>query len=258
VLDVESNSNEVLVGVDERVGDRGKGGVVGGERDASNGLDSTHESLDEVLLVDVQDGSVEALTLVVDLRDGHTVGERGDVEHVQQGSLGRSDLSTGLNELQVGGNFNGTTSDLGGDTEGLEERGLSGLHTGVSSGNKDIGRSDGTGTSRGSDNVGQDDVPDLLKVVVGENETDVAWTMSVRDWQDRRDVMTTERTLDVGKETLVLGEVGAQDADSATNHGVLSHEDDTTATESLTDLVHLLGGDLEHEIMSTHAFRRFS
>lgn len=46
------------------------------------------------------------------------------------------------------------------------------------------------------------------------------------------------------KETLVLGEVGHQDAHGTANHGVLSHEDDTTATESLTDLVHLLGGDL--------------
>jgi hypothetical protein len=70
--------------------------------------------------------------------------------------------------------------------------------------------------------------------------------------------MTMEHTLDVGKETLVLGEIGAQDADSTTNHGVLSHEDDTTATKSLTDLMHLLGRDLEREIMSMHASRRFS
>ena len=29
-----------------------------------------------------------------------------------------------------------------------------------------------------------------------------------------------------------------------TYHGVLSHEDDTLSTESATDLVHLLGGDI--------------
>jgi hypothetical protein len=48
----------------------------------------------------------------------------------------------------------------------------------------------------------------------------------------------------VREEALVLGEVGHEDTDSAANHSVLSHKDDTTTTESFTDLVHLLGGDL--------------
>lgn len=48
----------------------------------------------------------------------------------------------------------------------------------------------------------------------------------------------------MGNEALVLGELGHQDTDGTADHGVLSHKDDTTTTESLTDLVHLLGGDL--------------
>ena len=53
------------------------------------------------------------------------------------------------------------------------------------------------------------------------------------------------RTLDVGKKALVLGEVGHEDTDGATNHGVLSHEDGGAASQALADLVHLLGGDLK-------------
>lgn len=219
-----------------------QGGVVGGERDASNLLDGAQEDLDEVVLVDVENIVVETLAIIVDLGDGHSVGEGGDVQHVEEGGLGRSDLSTSRDELQVGDNLNGTTGNLGGDTESLEEGGLAGLHTGVSGGNVDIGGGDGTSTGRGGDTVVKNDTPDLLEVFVGENESDVAWEKSVL----RRGVdgLARQRTLDVGKETLVLREVGHQDADSATNHGVLSHEDGGATTEGLADLVHLLGRDL--------------
>lgn len=51
-------------------------------------------------------------------------------------------------------------------------------------------------------------------------------------------------TLDVGKETLVLGVVVDKTLQSTADHGVLSHEDDTLAAERLTDLVHLLRRDI--------------
>ena len=44
----------------------------------------------------------------------------------------------------------------------------------VSSGNEDIERGNGTGTSGSSDTVGEDLVTDLLKVAIGEDETNVA------------------------------------------------------------------------------------
>lgn len=53
-----------------------------------------------------------------------------------------------------------------------------------------------------------------------------------------------KRTLDVREETLVLGEVADEALQSAADHGVLAHEDDTLATERLADLVHLLRGDI--------------
>lgn len=183
----DSDGKDVLVRVDDGVHDRGQGGEVDSQRDGGNGVDDRLQSSQELLLTNVEDVGSKGLALVVDLRNAHTVGEGRDVEHVEQGSLGGADLATSLNELEIGGDFNGTTGNLGGDTEGLEEGGLAGLHTGVSSGNPDIGGSESTGTSGSSNLVGKDDITNLLEVVVGEDETDVA--------------------LDEGQETLVLRSV---------------------------------------------------
>lgn len=46
-------------------------------------------------------------------------------------------------------------------------------------------------------------------------------------------------TLDMGKKTFVFREVGDQAFQSAAHHGVLAHQDDGTAAERLSDLVHL-------------------
>jgi hypothetical protein len=47
----------------------------------------------------------------------------------------------------------------------------------VSGGNVDIAGGDGTGTSGSSDTVGKNLLTGLLEVGVGENETDVAYTI---------------------------------------------------------------------------------
>ena len=131
VVGLDGDSEDLLVAVDEVVDNGRKGGVAGGQGDSSDGGDGLGEGSKELLLGDVKDIGTEDLTLLVDLGNGHTVGEGRDVEQVQQGSLGGTDLGTFLNELEVGNNFNGTTSNLGGDTESLEEGGLTGFHTSV-------------------------------------------------------------------------------------------------------------------------------
>jgi hypothetical protein len=131
VVGLDGDSQDLLVAVDEVVDNGRKGRVADGQRDGSDGGDGLGEGSKELLLGDVQDIGTEDLTILVDLGDGHTVGEGGDVEQVQQGSLGGTDLATGLNKLEVGDNFNGTTGNLGGDTESLEEGSLTGLHTSV-------------------------------------------------------------------------------------------------------------------------------
>ena len=171
---LNGNRENLLVGVDNGVHDGRQSGEAGGQGDTGNGGDGRGESLEQLGLLDVQDGGSEGVALVVDLVNTHAVCEGRDVQHVEQGSLGGTDLSASLNELEVGGNFDGTTGNLGGDTESLEERGLTRLHTSVTSGDEHIIGSDGTGTGRGSDTVGEDLVTDVLEVTVGEDETDVA------------------------------------------------------------------------------------
>jgi hypothetical protein len=243
VVDLDGDRDGVLVGVDQRVHDRGEGGVVDSQGDGGNGGDGAGEGLEELALLNVEDAGIEGLALVVDLSNAHTVGEGRDVQHVEQGGLGGTDLGAGLNELQIGGDFNGTTGDLGGDTESLEERGLAGLHTSVSSGDEDIERSDGTGTGRGGDAVDENLLTGLLKVGVGEDETNVAWERIalVRRIMDRG---ACKLTLDVRKETLVLRGISDEALERTADHGVLAHQDNGITTESLTDLVHLLRRDI--------------
>lgn len=168
--------------------DGGQGREVQGKRQSGNGSNCARERLEKLLLADVQDVRGESVALVVDLGNTQTIGEGRNVQHVEERGLGGADLATRPDELQVGRDFNGTTSDLGGNTESLEEGGLSGFHTSVASGDPDVGGGDGTSTSRGSDLVGKDPVTDGLEVTVGEDETDVA--------------------TDVGEESLVLGRIG--------------------------------------------------
>lgn len=188
VLGLDGDGDGVLVAVDQAVHNGWQSWVVGGKRDGGDGRDGRAESLEQLALLNVENRGVEGLSLVVDLSNTHTVGERRDVQHVQEGGFGGSDTATSLGDLDIGGNFNGTTSDLGGDTESLEERGLSGFHTSVSGWDVHIGGSDGTSTGRGGDTVVENLLTGSLEVAVGEDEADVA--------------------LDVRQKTLVLGEVG--------------------------------------------------
>lgn len=55
----------------------------------------------------------------------------------------------------------------------------------ISGGNVDIARGDGTGTSGGSDTVGENLLTGFLEVGVGEDETDVAYS-SVNAVRGRR------------------------------------------------------------------------
>ena len=148
-------------------------------------------------------------------------GRRTHVHHVQEGSLGGSNSSSSGNDLNVGDDLDGTPSNLGGDGEGLEEGGLSGLHSGVSSRDPNVDGSEGSSSSRGGDLVGEDVLSNLLKVSGGEDESDVS--------------------LDVGEKLLELRVLGENGSESSSNHGVLSHEDGGLSSERLSDLMHCRG-----------------
>lgn len=49
-----------------------------------------------------------------------------------------------------------------------------------------------------------------------------------------------KRTLNVGKKSFVLWEVGNETLQGSSDHGVLAHENDSVASEGLSDFVHLL------------------
>jgi hypothetical protein len=200
------------------------GWVLESKGDASNGLDTSHEPFDKLALIDIQNVWGEGRSIVIDHRYRHTVCERRDVQHVQEGSFGWSDLGTSNDDFDVRHDFDRTTGNLGGDLESLEERGLSGFHTSVTSGHSDVYGGNGTSTGRGLDLVGDNDLAHILEVTRGEDEANVA--------------------LNVGEETFVLWVLGEDVAQSTADHGVFAHQDDTLATESSADLMHLVRTDV--------------
>lgn len=174
VFSLDGNRQGLLVTVDNGVHDGWQGWEVGRQGDAADVANGGLQASQELLLPDVKNTRAEKLTVIVDLGHVHTVGERRDVQHVEEGGLGSADLESSLDELKFGGDFNGTTRNLGGDAQSLEEGCLIGRHAGVASGNEDIERREGTSTSRGSDSVGKDRGPNFLQVLVGEDKADVA------------------------------------------------------------------------------------
>ena len=177
--------------------DRWEGGEADGQGYGGNGGDGTTEGLDELLFADIEHFRRESVALVINLGNAHAVGEGRDVEHVQEGCLGRTDLVAGLDELQVGGDFNGTAGDLCGDTECLKEGSLAGFHARVAGGNPHVDGGNGTSTGWSSDLIGKNLVTDILELAVGEDEANVA--------------------PDVRDETLVLGMLGLECLKGTTN-----------------------------------------
>ena len=177
--------------------DRWDGGEADCQGDGGNIGDGVAEGLDELLFADVEDLRRESVALVINLDNAHAVGEGGDVEHIQQGCLGRTDLVAGLDELQVGGDFDGTTGDLCGDTESLEEGRLAGFHARVAGGDPHVDGGDGTSTGWSGDLIGKNLVADILELAVGEDEANVA--------------------PDVRDETLVLGMLGLERFEGTTD-----------------------------------------
>ncbi len=224
VLRSKRHREEILVRVDERVSDRRDGWEVDGEGDGGDRLDTRHELVDQRLLLDIQHRGREDRAVIVNLNHDHPVGEGRDVEHVEQRGFGLPDPGSRMDDLHVVHNLDSPPRDLGGDTQSLEERSLSRLHTGVSSWDRDVVGRYCTGTSRSGDLVGEDDLADVFEVPGGEDEADVA--------------------TDVGEETLKLRVLGHDDSEGAADHRVLAHEDDTFASEGLTDHMELLRGNV--------------
>ena len=224
VVRCERDGNEVLVCVNQGVRDGDDGRILEREGDGSDGLDTRQEAADQFLIIDIEDRRREDVALVEDLLDSHTVRERRDVQHVEQRRLGRADTRAGRDDLDIGDNFNRTTRDLRRDVESLEERRLARFHSCVSGGDDDVLRSEGASTCGRGDLVRNDRVSHFLQLAISEDETDV--------------------TLDEGEETFELRVLREDGTKSTSDHRVLAHQNNTLATERLTDLVHLVWTDI--------------
>ncbi|GMR33466.1 hypothetical protein PMAYCL1PPCAC_03660 [Pristionchus mayeri] len=125
------DSEHVLESGGEGVGHGSSRGVLDGKRHGGNVADSLEEAGTELRGGEVEDLRGVDRSVVVDLEDNQTVRERGDSQHVEQGSLGSSDLVAGGDEVVLIEDLNGSSGDLGGDLESLEERGLLRSQSGV-------------------------------------------------------------------------------------------------------------------------------
>src|SRR5690554_1012030 len=92
VLQLHGDRHKGLEGVGDGVWERRLGWVAQLQGDGSDLGHSIEESAAEHLRGDVKHGSTEEGSVVVDLVDDQTVGERLDVQLLQEGGLGGSDL----------------------------------------------------------------------------------------------------------------------------------------------------------------------
>lgn len=105
------------------------GNISGSEGQSCNVTDSILESSNDLLSIDVKDGRVEQVTVVIDHLDLHLIEERLDLKFVKKRSLGASNLLTTENNLHVVNDFDLTLNNLGLDRQVLEERCLFGVET---------------------------------------------------------------------------------------------------------------------------------
>jgi len=97
---------------------RDDGGIRDCQTDTSNVSDCGGKVSQERISFDIENGGGENITRVIDLEDNHSVGEGGDVQHVEEGCFRGTDFETLVNEMDFIDDFNGTTGNLGGNTEG--------------------------------------------------------------------------------------------------------------------------------------------
>lgn len=214
-------------GASEAVRERGLRGDSNSEGEGSEEADTTDELSAENILADVKDGAVEDRAVHKDLEELNTISEGKNVELLEQTSLGSTDLITLVDELELGNDFDLTLHDLSGDVEGLEPRGLSGVASSGSGGNKHILLGNLSSLGGGSLDVALDDGADLVEVLLDEDKT------AVSD--------------EVGGELAdgVVGVLLNEGSDDLAHQGVLSHEHGgLMLAELLADLGELAGGNV--------------
>ena len=115
------HGQEVLHTVGNAVRSAGHGWVSNLETDGGNVPDSAHEHVLDVVVGDVEDLWAEHGAGVVHLLDDEAVGEGRDLQHVEEGGLGGSDLVLLLDDVHILDNLNCTLGNLGWDGQSLQK-----------------------------------------------------------------------------------------------------------------------------------------
>mmetsp|Transcript_22300 Transcript_22300/g.64835 ORF Transcript_22300/g.64835 Transcript_22300/m.64835 type:complete len:409 (+) Transcript_22300:22-1248(+) len=221
---LHGDGDESLEGVGDGVGHGCHGGDASAEGQAGDVAEGGVEATLQHLVGDVQHVGAEHGAIVVDGLKLQTVGERPDVELLQQDCLGVAHLVTLEEQLHGAGDLDLTLDNLRRNLQGLEERGLSGVALRGAGRDNHIDWSDGADAGRSGHHVLLEDLAHLTEVRVREDKAHVA--------------------LDQGQH---VGELVARVSlevvgHNAAHHGVLAHEHrGVHVPESKTDLLHLAG-----------------
>mmetsp|Transcript_17128 Transcript_17128/g.30806 ORF Transcript_17128/g.30806 Transcript_17128/m.30806 type:complete len:253 (+) Transcript_17128:1880-2638(+) len=204
----------------------GLGGESQGQGERCQRLECFAEFGGKNLVGNVEDLGIKEGSVVVDGLEDETVREGFNVELLQEGCLGGSDLFSLGDQVGVVDHLNLTTGNLGSNLQGLEKGSLTGIASGSSLGNDHIAGGDGTDLGGGGTSVGLQNFADFTEVSVGEDKSDIA-TAAFNELLYRRSGVV----FDVLLHTLA-------------HHGVLSHENLGLATEGLTGVLELFGTDI--------------
>jgi len=128
--------------------------------------------------------------------------------------------------VRVVDHLNLSTGNLGGNLQGLEETGLTGIATGGTLGNDNIVGGSGTDLGGGGAGVGLQDFTDLAEIAIGEDKSDVSTAASDELFAWRSGVFLAVLLEDLS------------------HHGVLSHQDFGFSTKGLSGVLELLGTDI--------------
>jgi hypothetical protein len=178
-LGSDGDGNEVLVSVDDDVGEGSNGGQVDSQGQRGNVGQTSSKVAQDIIISDIEDLSGVDGSVVVDAANAETIEEWLDVQHLKQSSLRRSNLLADLDQQNVRDDLDLTLVNLGGDVQGLEERGLGGLHTSVTGRDGNVDGGNGTGLGGGGNLEGEELGADGSEVSLGENQTNV--TLQQRD-----------------------------------------------------------------------------
>jgi len=219
--ELNSDSKARLVGVGDAVGNTGLGRDVEDKTELGQALDSLTELGSKNIISDIQHLSIEKTSVVIDTLQDKTVGEGANAKLLKKSSLRSTNLFSGDDEVGIVGHLNLTLGNLGGDLKGLEEVGLSGVASGGTLGDDDINGSNSSNPGRSRPDILVDYLPDVSQVTVGEDETNISTAKTLEAIHFRVRILSDKLT------------------DDLAHHGVLSHEDLSSAAEGLPGVLQL-------------------